>query len=118
MTLLIFWSASARPASRSLIFPDWTFSRICPKVSWYAGPDEVGGVVDEFGLLKMSMNVLKSASLFSVGSASAFVVVGTFLSSPASLTIAWSFVVRYLISSQAASGFLAFLLIPRMLPVT
>jgi hypothetical protein len=34
------------------------------------------------------------------------------------LTIVWSSVVRYLMSSQAASGFLAFFEMPMMLPVT
>src|SRR5690349_8615743 len=88
------------------------------KVSWYAGPAADGGVVADFGLLKMSMNVLNSGSSCRSFDASASFVVGMFFSVLASLTIAAVFVVRYLMSSHAASGFLALREMPMTLPVT
>src|SRR4051794_25527245 len=118
MTLLTFLSASARPASRLATLPACHWVTNWLKVSWYAGPDDDGGVMAEFLLAKMSRNTLKFGSDCTVGSASDAVVVGTFFRRLASLTIALSSVVRYLMSAQAASGFLAFFEMPRMLPVT
>jgi len=118
MTLLIFLSESASPASRSFTLPACQLLTNVWNVSWYAGPEADGGVVDELEFAKMSRNTLKSGSPCSVGSARDAVVVGMFLIRLASLLIALSSVVRYLISSQAASGFLAFLEMPTMLPVT
>src|SRR3954447_5323922 len=66
----------------------------------------------------MPRKTLKSGSALSVGSASAVVVVGTFLIRLASFVTALSSVVRHLISSQAASGLLAFLEMPMTFPVT
>src|SRR3954465_6253800 len=66
----------------------------------------------------MSRNTLKFGSGEGVGSASALFVVGTFLIRLPSFATAASLVVKYLISAQAASGFLAFLEMPTMLPVT
>src|ERR1700755_1774378 len=111
-------STPARPAFRSGAPPVCQVSQNFWNVSWYAGPAEDGGVVDVFGLLKMSMNVLKSLSSFRSGEASAVLVDGMFLRLLASFTIALVSVVRYLMSSHAASGFLAVLEMPMTLPVT
>src|SRR5829696_9438894 len=88
-------------------------------VSSRAGPIAVDGMCTLFGFLNMSMKTLNSGSLASSpGLASASVVVGTFLIRLASLTMAPVSVDRYRTRAQAASGFLAVLDTPRMLPVT
>jgi hypothetical protein len=75
-------------------------------------------VVVVLELLKMSMKVLKSASSFRSGEARASLVDGMFFRLLASLTMTFVSVVRYLISSHAASGFLAVFEMPMTLPVT
>src|SRR5262245_10663467 len=116
-TLLTCLSTSDSPAVRSGTLPDCHLSTNWPNVSWYAGPAADAGVVELFGKLKMSRNVLNSGSIWSCGEASASVVVGTFLMPLASLTRAPVSVVRYLISAQAASGFFEFFETPITLPV-
>ena len=87
-------------------------------VVWWSSPIGVIGVVCECGLTKILMNVRKCLSGISSGDLAELTVDGTFLIPFENFASAWSFVVRYLTSAQAASRCLPPFGMPMIVPLT
>src|SRR4029079_16456042 len=87
-------------------------------VVWWSSPIGVIGVVWECGLTKILMNVRKCLSGISSGDLAELTVDGTFLIPFENFASAWSFVVRYLTSAQAASRCLPPFGMPIIVPLT
>ena len=87
------------------------------KVSRWAEPSGVTGIVADFGWTKIFVNVAKFGSGLSSFDFAAAAVEGTFRIPFENIARAWVFVVRYLTRFQASSVFLPPFGMPMIVPL-